>query len=153
MRCGCASCLRLTHALPDPMHLTLILRALAVLLLIILAEVLNGTVRQLLIMPLVGDFTARQIATATGCVFILLIAWATSPWLAATTRRDQWSVGALWLVLMLAFEVAVGRLVADVPWERLAADYDLGHGGLLGLGMLWLLCAPRLAAILRTRGR
>lgn len=153
MRCGCASCLRLTHALPDPMHLTLILRALAVLLLIILAEVLNGTVRQLLIMPLVGDFTARQIATATGCVFILLIAWATSPWLAASTRWDQWSVGALWMVLMLAFEVAVGRLVAGVSWERLAADYDLLHGGLLGLGMLWLLCAPRLAATIRKKWR
>lgn len=135
------------------MPLSLILRALAVLLLIILAEVVNGTVRQLLIMPLVGDFTARQIATATGCVFILLIAWATSPWLAATTRRDQWSVGALWLVLMLAFELAVGRLVAGVSWERLAADYDLLHGGLLGLGMLWLLCAPRLAVAIRKKWR
>lgn len=153
MPCGCASGHRLTPAPSDSMPLSLILRALAVLLLIILAEVVNGTVRQLLIMPLVGDFTARQIATATGCVFILLIARATSPWLAATTRRDQWAVGALWLVLMLAFELAVGRLVADVSWERLAADYDLRHGGLLGLGMLWLLCAPRLAATIRKKWR
>lgn len=134
------------------MNLSLLVRTLAVLALIILAEVVNGTLRQLLLTPLVGDFTARQLATATGCVFILLIAWATSPWLGATSRREQWRVGALWLVLMLAFEVAVGRLVAGVPWERLAADYNLLHGGLLGLGMLWLLCAPRLAAIIRQRG-
>ncbi len=152
MPCGSASGHCPTPAPSDPMHLTLILRALAVLLLIILAEVVNGALRQLLIMPLVGDFTARQIATATGCAFILLIAWATNPWLAATTRRAQWAVGALWLVLMLVFELAVGRLVAGVPWERLAADYNLLHGGLLGLGMLWLLCAPRLAAIIRKNG-
>lgn len=133
------------------MPLSLLRRALAVLALIILAEVANGTVRQLLIMPLVGDFTARQIATGTGCVLILLIAWSTSRWLAATTRRAQWRVGALWLVLMLAFEVAVGRLVAGVPWERLAADYNLAQGGLLGLGMLWLLCAPRLAVFIREK--
>jgi hypothetical protein len=133
------------------MNLSLLGRALAVLALIILAEVVNGTVRQLAITPLVGDFTARQIATGTGCTFILLIAWATSPWLAATTRRDQWCVGVLWLVLMLAFEVSAGRLVAGVQWERLAADYNLAHGGLLGLGMLWLLCAPRLAVLIREK--
>ena len=55
------------------------LRALALLALIIMAEVINGTVRTLAIAPLVGDFTARQIGTVTGCVLIGLIAWFGSP--------------------------------------------------------------------------
>ena len=70
------------------------------------------TVRALAIAPLVGDFTARQIGTFTGCAFIGLIAWTMSRWLNASTRRAQWAVGAPWVVLMMAFEVAFGRLVA-----------------------------------------
>ncbi|MDB5842831.1 MAG: hypothetical protein JWP79_141 [Polaromonas sp.] len=131
--------------------LPLALRALALLALIIVAEVANGTVRTLFVAPLVGDFTARQIGTATGCMLIGLIAWFGSPWLRATNARAQWAVGLLWLTLMLGFELAVGRLVAGASWQRLAEDYNLARGGLLGLGMLWLLCAPRLAAAVRRR--
>lgn len=131
--------------------LPLALRALALLALIIVAEVFNGTVRTLAIAPLVGDFTARQIGTVTGCVLIGLIAWFGSPWLGAGSPRAQWAVGMLWLALMACFELAFGRLVAGASWQRLAEDYNLARGGLLGLGMLWLLCAPRLAAALRHR--
>ncbi len=129
----------------------LTLRALAVLALIIMAEIANGTVRALFITPQVGDFTARQIGTASGSMLILLVAWACSPWLGASTRRAQWAVGLLWVVLMMAFEVAFGRLVAGASWERLAADYNLARGGLLGLGMAWLLCAPWLAHTIRQK--
>ncbi|CDS54325.1 hypothetical protein [Polaromonas sp. CG9_12] len=129
--------------------LPLALRALALLALIIVAEVVNGTVRTLVIAPLVGDFTARQIGTVTGCILIGLIAWFGSPWLKAASPRAQWAVGVLWLMLMMGFEVAFGRLLAGASWEQLAADYNLAQGGLLGLGMLWLLCAPRLAAVVR----
>ena len=131
--------------------LPLALRALALLALIIVAEVVNGTVRTLVVAPLVGDFTARQIGTVTGCVLIGLIAWFGSPWLKAGSPRAQWAVGVLWLTLMMGFEVAFGRLVAGASWQRLAEDYNLARGGLLGLGMLWLLCAPRLAAVVRQR--
>ena len=131
--------------------LPLALRALALLALIIVAEVVNGTVRTLVVAPLVGDFTARQIGTVTGCVLIGLIAWFGSPWLKAGSPRALWAVGVLWLALMIGFEVAFGRLVAGASWQRLAEDYNLAQGGLLGLGMLWLLCAPRLVAAVRQR--
>jgi len=131
--------------------LPLALRALALLALIIVAEVVNGTVRTLAVAPLVGDFTARQIGAVTGCVLIGLIAWFGSPWLKAPSPRAQWAVGMLWLTLMMGFEVAFGRLLAGASWQQLAADYNLAQGGLLGLGMLWLLCASRLAAVVRQR--
>jgi hypothetical protein len=136
---------------PPSMTLPLALRALALLALIIVAEVVNGTVRTLFVAPLVGDFTARQIGTVTGCMLIGLIAWFGSPWLRAGSPRAQWAVGLLWLTLMLGFEITFGRLVAGASWQRLAEDYNLMQGGLLGLGMLWLLCAPRLATAVRQR--
>lgn len=129
--------------------LSLALRALALLAMIIMAEVVNGTVRTWAIAPLVGDFTARQIGTVTGCILIGLIAWFGSPWLKARSPSAQWAVGMLWVTLMMGFEVAFGRLLAGASWQQLAADYNLMQGGLLGLGMLWLLYAPRLAAVVR----
>ena len=134
-----------------PLTVRLAMRALALLALIIVAEIANGTVRTLAIAPLVGDFTARQIGTVSGCVLIGLIAGFGSPWLNAVSRRAQWAVGLLWLTLMMGFEVAFGRWVAGASWQQLAADYNLAQGGLLGWGMLWLLCAPRLAAVVRQR--
>jgi hypothetical protein len=143
--------------MPDKVHsaspLLLSLRAMAVLALIVVAEIVNGTVRTLLITPWVGDFTARQIGTVTGCALILLIALRFSSWLKASTAVQRWAVGLIWMVLMLAFELSVGRLVVRASWVQLMADYDLVHGGLLGLGMLWLLCAPTLAAFLIRQSR
>jgi len=143
--------------MPDKVHsaspLFLSLRAMAVLALIVVAEIVNGTVRTLLITPWVGDFTARQIGTVTGCALILLIALRFSSWLKASTAVQRWAVGLIWMVLMLAFELSVGRLVVRASWVQLMADYDLVHGGLLGLGMLWLLCAPTLAAFLICQSR
>jgi hypothetical protein len=34
----------------------------------------------------------------------------------------------------------------ELPWERLAQDYDLSRGGLLGLGLMVMLLAPSFAA-------
>jgi hypothetical protein len=50
---------------------------------------------------------------------------------------------------MLAFEIALGRLVFRSSWQRLAADFDCGKGGLLSVGMLVLLIAPVLVGKLR----
>jgi hypothetical protein len=60
-------------------------------------------------------------------------------------------VGALWVAVMLAFELTFGRLVAGASWARLVSDYNLAQGGLLGLGMAWLLCAPRLAELVHEK--
>jgi hypothetical protein len=59
-----------------------------------------------------------------------------------STTGQRLGVGFLWLVLMLAFEVAFGRLVFRASWQRLAADFDFRKGGLLAIGMTVLLVAP-----------
>ena len=71
------------------MTFPLFLRALVLLLLFTLAEVVHGSVRAFAFVLLVGDFTARQIGTVTGCALIGLIAWSTSRWLKADSRRVQ----------------------------------------------------------------
>ena len=127
----------------------ILLRAFSVWLLIAAAEVMHGILRVQLLNRRVGDHRARQIGVFTGSGIILAIAWFTVPWLGASTTGQFLGVGFLWLALMLAFEVAFGRLVFRASWQRIAADFDFRKGGLLSIGMTMLLIAPLLMAKLR----
>lgn len=125
---------------------TLVLRALAVWAVLIVAESIHGTVRELWLKPALGDWRARQVCVFTGTVIILGIAYRFSHWIQADTPRARWLVGLMWVALTIAFEVVLGRLVLGYPWERLFEDYDITRGGLLAFGMLVLLLSPHLAA-------
>lgn len=126
------------------------LRAAAVWLLLMAAEVVNGTVRTLWVAPVVGDFRARQLAVVSGSALVLLIATATTRWLAADRPATLAAIGLSWVGLTLLFELGIGRFVAGYSWERLAQDYDVPNGGLLPFGLAVMAVAPLVAARLRT---
>ena len=119
-------------------------RALLVWMIIALTEVAHGILRVRLLNRRVGDHRARQIAVGTGSLILLAITSLTLPWIAPATAGDALAIGTLWLVAMLTFEIALGRFVFRVSWDRIGADFDLGRGGLLGFGMLVLWGAPLL---------
>ena len=95
---------------------------------------------------LVGDLRARQLSVLTGALIIFIIAFAFIKWLRATEFKRLLAIGVFWLVLTLGFEVALGRFAMNLSWERILSDYDLSGGGLLGLGMIFMVFAPWLAS-------
>ena len=127
----------------------MILRAFMVWMVIVAAEVFQGSLRVRFLNRRVGDRRARQIGVFSGSGLLLVIAWFGVPWIGADTGLRLLGVGSLWLALMLAFDFAFGRLVFRVPWDRIMSDFDLRRGGLLGIGMLILFAAPLLVAKLR----
>ena len=50
----------------------------------------------------------------------------------------------MWVLLTIGFELLLGW-VLGLGWARILEDYDLPHGGLMPLGLLFMLCAPWLA--------
>lgn len=133
----------------DIRTVSVVWRACAAWLLLIGAESLHGTLRELLLRPYVGDLRARQLALFTGSVIVVGVACVVTRWIRADTPRTRWLVGLLWLALTLAFEVSLGRLVLGYSWDRLLEDYDVTRGGWLWLGMIVLLVSPHIAATLR----
>lgn len=125
-------------------------RALAAWLLIALLESVHGTLRELFITPRIGELAARHLGFAVGSALVIGVAWLTSRWLGTTTRAAQLKVGLLWLALMLAFEVGLGR-ARGFSWQRIGADYDPSQGGLMLFGLLLMWLAPMLGAGLRGR--
>jgi hypothetical protein len=128
-----------------------LLRAFAVWFVIVAAETVHGVLRGLLLVPLVGDLPARQIGVPVGSLLVFAVAYLCIRWIAARTKPQLVGVELLWVVLTVLFEVGLGRLVLDLPWDRIAEDYDPARGGFLGLGLLFMAVSPLLAA--RVRGR
>ena len=123
-----------------------ILRALAVLLVIIFAESVHGTLRQLFLAPLIGDFAARRIAFFVAVLLIFLITYFFIRWISAPNVKSLFAVGLMWMILMTLFEFGLGIIVMNYSWERMFEDYDVSRGGLMAFGLLFMVFAPWLAA-------
>lgn len=124
-------------------------KAMLIWLMFIVAESLNGTIRELWLVPVLGDVRAHQVAFITGSILILTIATLFIRWLGASRMSQLFMVGFLWLVLTVTFEIVLGRFILGYSWERIVADYNLFQGGLMLIGLILLLLAPLIAARLR----
>jgi hypothetical protein len=124
-----------------------LLRAFAVWLILLLAESVHGVLRRLVLEPWIGDFSARQISVFTGAALILILSYVFIDWIRPWTARQLTLIGGMWVLLTLAFEVGVGKLLG-YSWERIFSDFNLPRGGLLGIGLLVMGFAPRIAASL-----
>ena len=123
-------------------------RAFAVWLLLITGEVVHGIVRTLVLTPVVGDFRARQLGVFTGSLLILLITALTIRWIRASWARTLLMIGSAWVILTVAFEISLGRMMS-YSWERLGSDYNMLEGGLLPIGFVIMATSPLIAARLR----
>jgi hypothetical protein len=127
-------------------------RAVAVWLLMMSIETVHGVLRATVLVQRVGDLPARQIGVLTGSLLILAVTYLALGWLRLDGARQRIAVGIVWAALTLAFELVLGRFVLGYPWSRLAADYDVANGGLMGLGLLLMVFAPSIASAFATRG-
>jgi hypothetical protein len=125
-------------------------RACVIWILIAVVETLHGIGRGLFLTPVLGDHLARQLGVFVGSLMIMLITWLCVNWIGATTTPQLLKVGLLWLVLMLSFEIGLGRALG-FSWQRIVSDYDPTQGGLMLIGMGVVLFAPLLAARARRR--
>jgi len=133
------------------MNTSYLVRGVLAWMLIAVAETLHGVARGQFLRPIVGDLASRQIGVFTGSAMILIIAWLVIRWIGAVTRSELLAVGAVWLLLMLSFEVALGRALG-ASWKRIVSDYDFRQGGLMLVGMAVLFLSPLIAARLRGGG-
>jgi len=127
----------------------LVLRAVLVWIGIIGIETVHGILRTVLLVPVIGDFPARQVSVVTGSALIFGVAFLFIRWIRAGTNRRLLGVGLLWVVLTVLFEAGLGWLVLGLSWDRIIEDYDITRGGVLGLGLLFMAIAPLLAAKIR----
>jgi hypothetical protein len=117
-------------------------------LLIAVLETLHGIARTLWLTPLLGDALARQLAIVSAMAIVFIVALLTIRWIDARGARRKLIVGLQWLLLMVGFDVLLGRSLG-YSWERILGDFNPLAGGFLGLGMATMVIAPWLAGRVR----
>lgn len=123
-------------------------RALLAWLAIAVAESVHGIIRRVFVLPVIGELPAHQVGMLVGCLIIFAIACASIRWIGARSTSELLTVGAVWMVLMAAFEVSLGYAFG-YPLSRILQDYNIAEGRLMIIGMVFMLLAPLLAAKVR----
>jgi hypothetical protein len=124
------------------------LRGLAVWLLIMAVETLHGVLRQLFLVPRVGEAWAGRIGWPVAAVLVICIATAAARWMDLKGPSAQWRLGMIWAALTFIFEIAVG-LWRGLDAQHIMAEINPFSGGLLLLSVAVILVAPRVGARLR----
>ena len=96
----------------------------------------GGVVRELWLVPLIGELRGHQVGTAiVASAFLYAIAVFVGRM--RLSPREALVIGAAWLLCAIAFEFGFGHYVDGLSWTRLLSDYDLSKGRLLLV--LWLV--------------
>jgi hypothetical protein len=131
--------------------MSVLAKAILMWLLLLVVMMGNGVLRVLVLQPRLGESLARQGACLSGIVLILVMTGLFMRRLGPFSRGELLTIGALWLVLTVAFEFLFGRFVTGASWEALLAEYDLTRGRLWPLVLSTTLIAPWLWSVVRDR--
>ena len=127
----------------------MLVRAVVAWGLLLGGAVLNGMFREAVLMPRSGRAVAHAISTVLLCLLIIGIGWPASAWVAPSTLQDAWIIGAVWLVLTLAFEFGAGHFMFGKSWTELMAEYNLLAGRIWVMVLVVTFMTPILTFTLR----
>ncbi len=121
----------------------ILLSALGMWFIFVIAAILNATFREVLITPRLGEHAGHVISTFTFMGIILALTYLFLGYLdAELAGNDLLLIGALWLVLTVAFEFLFGHYVMGHSWEKLLADYNILKGRVWVLVLITTFLAP-----------
>lgn len=122
-------------------------------LLILVLAVLNGGLRESVLVPALGLPAAYVLSGILLSACVLMVAIALAGWMKLGGARHSLAVGLLWLLLTVAFEFGFGRLVQDRSWSQMLDAYTFRDGNIWPLVLLVTFLAPLVAAVVRRRAR
>jgi len=126
-----------------------LLKALVLWFGILVLAVLNGTLREKLLIPRLGSFAGLISSGTILSLCIFLVACAAVPWWGPLPVRQWLWIGAFWLLLTLVFEFGFGRMVEHKTWTELLEAYSFKGGNIWPLVLVATLISPWLAAKVR----
>lgn len=124
-------------------------KALGVWAVILVLAMLNGVLREALLIPMFGSAPGVVVSGLFLCGLILAVTWfLLLPWLGVRSSSHFLLIGFGWLILTLIFEFSFGLLRGKTMAEILAA-YTFKNGNVWPAVLLVTAAAPWLAAKLR----
>lgn len=122
-----------------------LLKAIAIWCVILLFAVLNGGLREALLLPAFGVPLAQILSGLLLALITLALSFVLVPRIGPLRRAQAMRIGLLWLVLTLGFEFGFGFWVQGHSWSELLAAYTFKDGNLWPLVLVVIFVAPSLA--------
>lgn len=120
----------------------LFIKAFGVWLLMLLAAFINGAIREMLIVPRIGESLGHIIGVVRLSGVVFALAGFSVNVFGPFTFGTLLGVGLFWLGLSLLFEFGFFHYARHEPWPKLLADYNIFRGRLLLVVWLSTLFSP-----------
>ncbi len=126
--------------------ISLVGKAIGIWLIIVIAAIFNGLLREKLLTSLIGARFALPVSGLLLSLLVLLVAFIFVPFLNYQQPGIYFVVGILWVALTLAFELLFGHFVLQKSWQEIFRVFDLRNGDLFVVVLLITAFSPWLAA-------
>lgn len=113
---------------------------------ILLLAVLNGALREKLLVPALGPVLGLVASGLILCICVAAVALLATPRFGTLSSRDYWMVGLFWLVLTLAFEFSFGYFAQHQSLQAMLESYAFRGGNLWPFVLLTTFVSPRVSA-------
>ncbi|MDP2759288.1 MAG: hypothetical protein Q8O64_02620 [Sideroxyarcus sp.] len=129
----------------------LMLKSVVAWLLILVLAMLNGILREAMLLPNLSKPVAFFLSGLLLSFFIFIVAIALARWLEPGTPSRCIHVGLLWLSLTLIFEFGFGGMMQGKSWAEMLEAYTFKDGNIWPIVLMVTLFAPLVAARIRLR--
>ncbi|WP_020674473.1 hypothetical protein [Geopsychrobacter electrodiphilus] len=133
------------------MPVVVALKSLAIWAGILMLAVLNGTLRETILIPQLGTVTSFMLSGVLLSALIFVIAYISLPWLGARRSAEFLGIGLGWFALTIVFEFSFG-LAQGKSWQTLLEAYMFKGGNIWPVVLIVTALAPWLAAKFRGWG-
>jgi hypothetical protein len=124
-------------------------KALALWLLILAGAVVNGGLREVVLLKMLPRSTAFTVSGLLLIACVLIVALLFIKWLGQLSFARYAAVGLLWLLLTLAFEFGFGLLARGESLASLLEAYRIRDGNIWPIVLAVVAVAPDFAAYVR----
>lgn len=123
-------------------------KALVIWASILVLAVVNGVMRESVLIPEVGTPAALVLSGLLLSTLIIGVTYLSLPWLQISRPVQLWAVGLGWLALTLVFEFSFG-LWQGKSWPELLEAYTFKDGNIWPVVLAATVLAPYIVAKLR----
>ncbi len=127
----------------------LFVKAFGIWLLILVCAVLNGALRESVLVLAFGKPVAFVISGLVLSLLVVGVSLFLVPRIGPLGTRHSICLGVFWLLLTLAFEFGFGRLVQHRSWAELFEAYTFNDGNIWPVILVITLFAPLVVTRLR----
>ena len=126
--------------------MSLFLKAAVVWFVMALFAILNGILRENLLIPSLGETIAQPLSGILLSILIFILTYLFFPFFAKHKSLTYLLIGVQWISMTLAFEFLFGHYVLGKSWLQILEVFNIFTGNLFTLALLVTLFAPLLVS-------